>query len=182
MEDHIGYSIGLIVVLLILSAYFSATETAFTSINRIRLKNLAADGNKKAKMVLELEEKYDSLLSSILIGNNIVNIAMTAVATVLFVELYPKYGATLSTIVITPVVLVFGEISPKGLAKESPEKFAMFSAPFIKAIMVLLTPINFLFSKWKLLLARLFNLNNSRSITEDELLTIVEEAETEGSI
>jgi len=182
MEDHIGYSIGLIVVLLILSAYFSATETAFTSINRIRLKNLAADGNKKAKMVLELEEKYDSLLSSILIGNNIVNIAMTAVATVLFVELYPKYGATLSTIVITPVVLVFGEISPKGLAKESPEKFAMFSAPFIKAITVLLTPINFLFSKWKLLLARLFNLNNSRSITEDELLTIVEEAETEGSI
>ena len=122
MEDHIGYSIGIIVVLVILSAYFSATETAFTSVNRIRLKNLAAEGNKKAKRVLELEEKYDSLLSSILIGNNLVNIAMTAVATVLFMQLYPEYGATISTIVVTVVVLIFGEISPKGLAKESPDR------------------------------------------------------------
>ena len=182
MEDHIGYSIGIIVVLVILSAYFSATETAFTSVNRIRLKNLAAEGNKKAKRVLELEEKYDSLLSSILIGNNLVNIAMTAVATVLFMQLYPEYGATISTIVVTVVVLIFGEISPKGLAKESPEKFAMFSAPVIHAVMVVLTPINFIFSKWKQLLAKMFNLDSSRSITEDELLTIVEEAETEGSI
>ncbi len=182
MEDHIGYSIGIIVVLVILSAYFSATETAFTSVNRIRLKNLAAEGNKKAKRVLELEEKYDSLLSSILIGNNLVNIAMTAVATVLFIQLYPEYGATISTIVVTVVVLIFGEISPKGLAKESPEKFAMFSAPVIHAVMVVLTPINFIFSKWKQLLAKMFNLDSSRSITEDELLTIVEEAETEGSI
>lgn len=182
MEDHIGYSIGIIVVLVILSAYFSATETAFTSVNRIRLKNLAAEGNKKAKRVLELEEKYDSLLSSILIGNNLVNIAMTAVATVLFMQLYPEYGATISTIVVTVVVLIFGEISPKGLAKESPEKFAMFSAPVIHAVMVVLTPINFIFSKWKKLLAKMFNLDSSRSITEDELLTIVEEAETEGSI
>ena len=182
MEDHIGYSIGIIVVLVILSAYFSATETAFTSVNRIRLKNLAAEGNKKAKRVLELEEKYDSLLSSILIGNNLVNIAMTAVATVLFMQLYPEYGATISTIVVTVVVLIFGEISPKGLAKESPEKFAMFSAPVIHVVMVVLTPINFIFSKWKQLLAKMFNLDSSRSITEDELLTIVEEAETEGSI
>lgn len=182
MEDHIGYSIGIIVVLVILSAYFSATETAFTSVNRIRLKNLAAEGNKKAKRVLELEEKYDSLLSSILIGNNLVNIAMTAVATVLFIQLYPEYGATISTIVVTVVVLIFGEISPKGLAKESPEKFAMFSAPVIHVVMVVLTPINFIFSKWKQLLAKMFNLDSSRSITEDELLTIVEEAETEGSI
>ena len=182
MEDHIGYSIGIIVVLVILSAYFSATETAFTSVNRIRLKNLAAEGNKKAKRVLELEERYDSLLSSILIGNNLVNIAMTAVATVLFIQLYPEYGATISTIVVTVVVLIFGEISPKGLAKESPEKFAMFSAPVIHAVMVVLTPINFIFSKWKQLLAKMFNLDSSRSITEDELLTIVEEAETEGSI
>ncbi|MGN0733167.1 MAG: HlyC/CorC family transporter [Emergencia sp.] len=182
MEDHIGYSIGIIVVLVILSAYFSATETAFTSVNRIRLKNLAAEGNKKAKRVLELEEKYDSLLSSILIGNNLVNIAMTAVATVLFIQLYPEYGATISTIVVTVVVLIFGEISPKGLAKESPEKFAMFSAPVIHVVMVVLTPINFIFSKWKQLLAKIFNLDSSRSITEDELLTIVEEAETEGSI
>ncbi|MDD7717957.1 MAG: hemolysin family protein [Eubacteriaceae bacterium] len=182
MEDHIGYSIGIIVVLVVLSAYFSATETAFTSINRIRLKNLAADGNRKAKRVLELEERYDSLLSAILVGNNLVNIAMTAVATVLFIQLYPEYGATISTVVVTVVVLIFGEISPKGLAKESPEKFAMFSAPIIHVIMVVLTPVNFIFSKWKQLLAKIFKLNSNRSITEDELLTIVEEAETEGSI
>lgn len=182
MDSHIGYSIGIIVVFLILSAYFSATETAFTSINRIRMKNLANDGDKRAKRVLELEGKYDNLLSTILIGNNLVNIGMTAVATVLFVNLYPKYGATLSTIVVTIVVLIFGEISPKSLAKENSETFAMFSAPMIHALMIILTPINFLFSQWKKLLSRIFKVAGSRAITEDELLTIVEEAETEGSI
>ena len=123
MDSHIGYSIGIIVVFLILSAYFSATETAFTSINRIRMKNLANDGDRRAKRVLELEEKYDNLLSTILIGNNLVNIGMTAVATALFLTLYPKYGASISTIVVTIVVLIFGEISPKSLAKENSEAF-----------------------------------------------------------
>lgn len=182
MDSHIGYSIGIIVVFLVLSAYFSATETAFTSINRIRLKNLANDGDKRAKRVLELEEKYDNLLSTILIGNNLVNIGMTAVATALFLTLYPKYGASISTIVVTIVVLIFGEISPKSLAKENSEAFAMFSAPMIKALMVILTPVNYLFSQWKRLLSKLFKVADSRAITEDELLTIVEEAETEGSI
>lgn len=182
MDSHIGYSIGIIVVFLILSAYFSATETAFTSINRIRMKNLANDGDKRAKRVLELEEKYDNLLSTILIGNNLVNIGMTAVATALFLTLYPKYGASISTIVVTIVVLIFGEISPKSLAKENSETFAMFSAPMIKGLMVLLTPVNYLFSQWKKLLSKLFKVADSRAITEDELLTIVEEAETEGSI
>ena len=181
MDSHIGYSIGIIVVFLILSAYFSATETAFTSINRIRMKNLANDGDKRAKRVLELEEKYDNLLSTILIGNNLVNIGMTAVATALFLTLYPKYGASISTIVVTIVVLIFGEISPKSLAKENSEAFAMFSAPMIKGLMVLLTPVNYLFSQWKKLLSKLFKVADSRAITEDELLTIVEEAETEGS-
>ena len=182
MDSHIGYSIGIIVVFLILSAYFSATETAFTSINRIRMKNLANDGDRRAKRVLELEEKYDNLLSTILIGNNLVNIGMTAVATALFLTLYPKYGASISTIVVTIVVLIFGEISPKSLAKENSEAFAMFSAPMIKVLMVLLTPVNYLFSQWKKLLSKLFKVADSRAITEDELLTIVEEAETEGSI
>lgn len=182
MEDNIGYSIGIIIVLVIFSGYFSATETAFTSINKIRLKNLAAEGNKRAKKVLELESRYDNLLSTILIGNNIVNIGMTAVATVLFVSLFPVYGATISTAVITVIVLIFGEISPKSLAKESPEAFAMFSAPIIRVIMIVLTPVNFIFAQWKKLLAKLFKVENSRAITEDELMTIVEEAETEGSI
>ena len=182
MDSHIGYSIGIIVIFVVLSAYFSATETAFTSLNRIRLKNLAGDGDKRAKRVLELESKYDNLLSTILIGNNIVNIGMTAVATALFLELTPQYGATLSTVVVTVVVLIFGEISPKSLAKESPESFAMFSSGFINVLMVILTPINFVFSQWKKLLAKIFKVVDNRGITEDELLTIVEEAETEGNL
>ena len=171
-----------IAVLVIFSAYFSATETAFTSVNRIRIKNLANDGDRKAKDVLELTEKFDSMLSTILVGNNIVNIAMSAIATVLFMELYPVYGATIATAVITVIVLIFGEISPKSLAKENPEKFAMFSAPFLRFFMVLLAPVNWIFGWWKKLLAKLFNADGVNPITEDELLTIVEEAETEGSI
>jgi putative hemolysin len=177
-----GIYIAVIVALLILSAYFSATETAFTSLNRIRLKNLANDGNKRARLVLELEEKYDTLLSTILVGNNIANIANTAIATVFFVKLYGPYGATISTIVVTIVVLIFGEISPKSLAKETPEKFALFSAPLIWALMIFFTPVNWLFAQWKKLLSKIFKGSSDRAITEDELITIVEEAETEGSI
>ncbi|MGN1334552.1 MAG: HlyC/CorC family transporter [Anaerovoracaceae bacterium] len=176
-----GKIIG-IAVLIIFSAYFSATETAFTSVNRIRIKNLANDGNKKAREVLDLSEKFDSMLSTILVGNNIVNIAMSSIATVLFIELYPVYGATVATAVITVIVLIFGEISPKSLAKENPEKFAMFSAPFLKFFMVVLAPVNWIFGCWKKLLAKLFNADGVNPITEDELLTIVEEAETEGGI
>ncbi|MGN1413339.1 MAG: HlyC/CorC family transporter [Anaerovoracaceae bacterium] len=171
-----------IVLLVVFSAYFSATETAFTSANRIRLKNLAGDGSKKAKQVLEMSENYDSLLSTILVGNNIVNIAMSSIATVFFMKLYPLYGATIATIVITVVVLVFGEISPKSIAKEKAESFAMFSAPLLNVFIVILTPINWIFTQWKKLLARIFHVDGSRPITEDELLTIVEEAETEGGI
>ncbi|MCI8609918.1 MAG: HlyC/CorC family transporter [Firmicutes bacterium] len=169
-------------VLVVFSAYFSATETAFTSANRIRLKNLAGDGNKRAKEVLELSENYDTMLSTVLVGNNIVNIAMSSIATVFFLKLYPAYGATIATAVTTVVVLVFGEISPKSIAKEKAEGFAMFSAPIIQFLMVALTPINWIFAQWKKLLAKLFHVDGSRPITEDELLTIVEEAETEGGI
>ena len=115
-------------------------------------------------------------------GNNIVNIALSSISTVLFISIYPRYGATLATVFATVVVLIFGEISPKSLAKENPEKFAMISAPFIKFLSVLLKPINWLFAQWKKLLAKLFNANEARPITEDELLTMVEEAETEGGI
>ena len=114
-----------IIILIMCSAYFSATETAFTSANRIKLKNMAGDGNKKAERVLVLSEKYDKLLTTILIGNNIVNIGMTSIATVLFIELFGAYGATVATVVITIVVLIFGEITPKNIAKEKSEGFAM---------------------------------------------------------
>ena len=143
---------------------------------------MANDGNQKAREVMELSENYDNLLSTILVGNNIVNIALSSISTVLFISIYPRYGATLATVFATVVVLIFGEISPKSLAKENPEKFAMISAPFIKFLSVLLKPINWLFAQWKKLLAKLFNANEARPITEDELLTMVEEAETEGGI
>lgn len=170
------------IVLLIFSAYFSATETAFTSVNKIRIKNMANDGNKRANRVLELLEDYDKILSTILVGNNIVNIVLTAIATLFFVKYYPTNGAAVSTVVVTVVVLIFGEISPKSLAKDSSEKFAMFSAPIIKFFMVILAPLNWFFGLWKSLLKAVFHTKDKVLITEDELITMVEEAETEGGI
>ncbi|MBE6763436.1 MAG: HlyC/CorC family transporter [Ruminococcaceae bacterium] len=181
-----GDSIGIILVMLVLitmSAYFSATETAFSSLNRIRMKNAAENGDKRAALVLSLAEKFDKLLSTILVGNNIVNIGLSSIATVFFINLLDEIkGPTVATVVITVAVLIFGEISPKSLAKESPEKFARFSAPIMQVLMWVLTPINFLFSLWKKLLSKLIRTDGTPSITEEELLTIVEEAEQDGGI
>ena len=182
MDSSIAGQVIAIIILILFSAYFSATETAFTSVNRIRIKNMANEGNEKAERVLTLSEKYDKLLTTILVGNNIVNITMTAIATVMFVNLYKEYGATIATIVITIVVLIFGEITPKNIAKEKAESFSMWSAPLISFFMVILTPINFIFTKWKHFVVRLFKLNEQDTITDDEILTMVEEAETGGSI
>ncbi|MBQ9059592.1 MAG: HlyC/CorC family transporter [Firmicutes bacterium] len=180
--DGLTGQITIIVILIIFSAYFSATETAFTSVNRIRMKNLAGDGSKKAEKVLSLSEKYDKLLTTILIGNNIVNIWMTAIATTICIGLYGDHGATIATIAITVVVLIFGEITPKNVAKEKSEGFSMFSAPFIGVLMTILTPITFIFTKWKEFISKIFKLGEQEAITDDEILTMVEEAETGGSI
>ena len=180
-----GDSISLIIIVLcvIMSAYFSATETAFSSLNRIRIKNMAEKGDKKAQLVLNLSENFDNMLSTILIGNNIVNILSASLATVLFVNwLGNEAGPSVSTAVTTVVVLIFGEITPKSIAKESPEKFAKFSAPFLRVLMFILTPFNFLFSMWKKLMSVIIKSDDSHSITEEELITIVEEAEQEGGI
>lgn len=172
-----------ILCLLLLSAFFSATETAFTSLNRIKMKNMANDDVKNAKLVLKLEDRYDKLLSTILIGNNIANIGMTAIATVMFVALLGgSLGPTMSTVVMTVAVLIFGEISPKNIAKEHPEGFALFAAPIMRGLMWLFTPLNVLFSLWKKLLGKLFGTQENGSYTEDELITIVEEAQIGGSI
>ncbi|EGN41332.1 hemolysin family protein [Eisenbergiella tayi] len=178
-------NVTLIIILLciIMSAYFSATETAFSSLNRIRIKNMADKGNKRAALVLKLSEDYDRLLSTILIGNNIVNIACASLSTLLFVRLLGEdAGASVSTAVTTVIVLVFGEVSPKSIAKESPEKFSMFSAPILNFMAVLLTPLNFLFKQWKKVLSRFFHSSASQGITEEELITIVEEARQDGGI
>ena len=175
-------SILIMTALTLMSAYFSATETAFSSLNRTRLRALAEKGNRRAASTLALSEQYDRLLSTILIGNNIVNIATASMGTVLFVHHYGDAGATISTVVVTIVVLIFGEISPKSLAKENPERFAMFSSPILKVFLWLLTPVNFLFTQWKKLLAKLFRVSDNRKMTQDELLMLVEEVQQDGSV
>lgn len=178
-----GVSLLIIVICTFMSAYFSATETAFLSLNRIRMKNMAEKGNKRASLTLQLTEKYDSMLSTILIGNNIVNILSASLATLLFVELLgEEAGPSVSTIVTTIVVLIFGEITPKSIAKEFPEKFAMFSAPILNILMIILTPGNIVFGWWKKLLSFVIKTSDDPGITEEELLTIVEEAEQGGGI
>lgn len=182
MDSHsIGFVFAL-VILLLCSAYFSATETAFSALNRIRIKNLASEGNRKAKKVLSLLDQYDELLSAILVGNNIVNIASTSIATVLFIGLLGNYGAMASTIIMTVLVLIFGEITPKSLAKEQPEDFAMFSAPLIGVLMVVLKPLTFVFGAMKKGIMRVFKPKEKRSLTDGELLTLLEEAEEDGGI
>ena len=175
--------IVILIVLVILSAYFSATETAFTSLNRIRLKSKADAGNRRAALALRLVDQYDNLLSTILVGNNIVNLSASSLATVFFTEgLRLQNGAVISTAVITIVVLIFGEVSPKSLAKEYPESFAVFSAPIMRILMVILTPVNFLFSLLKKLLSMVFHKEGDSGITEEELVTMVDQAEIEGGL
>lgn len=165
-----------------MSAYFSATETAFSSVNKIRLKNKANNGHKRAQSTLEIAENFDSVLSTILIGNNIVNILSTSLAAVFFTNIFGVLGVTLSTIVMTILVLVFGEISPKTMAKQNPEQVAMFSTPILRFFMVVLKPLNFIFGLWQEFITKIVKVNEDQRITEDELLTIVDEAENEGGI
>ena len=172
---------------MLLSAYFSATETAFLSFSKTRMKTYAEyDGNKKAKQVLKLYDRYDKLIATILIGNNIVNILMSSLATLLFIQWLkdPNLGSTVSTIVITLLVLAFGEIVPKSMAKNSPEKFALFSAPIISVLMWLFTPISALFVLLQKATAKKKSADDEEEegMSQEELLMFVEEVEEEGTI
>ena len=169
-------------VCLLLSAYFSATETAFSSANTTRLKTLAEKGSGNAALALKLLEQYDRLLSTILIGNNIVNIATASIGTVLFVRHYGDAGATISTVVVTVVVLIFGEISPKSIAQDCAERCAMLSAPILRVLIWVLMPLNLLFSLWKKLLNKVFRLSGESKMSQEELLMLVDEVQQEGSI
>jgi len=169
-------------VCVVMSAYFSATETAFSSLSKTRIKALAEKGHRKAELARRLSDDYDSLLSTILIGNNIVNILLASIGTLFFVDLIGSSGATVSTIVITVVVLIFGEITPKSIAKDSPEAFAMFSAPFIHFLILVFKPLNFLFSLWKKLVSRVFKTKNDAKMSQEELLMFVEEVQQDGSV
>ena len=172
-----------LVALVAMSAYFSATETAFTSLNKVRLRSRADNGDKRAARALALAEDYDKLLSTILIGNNIVNNVATTIGAVLFIKLIDDVrGPTVSAIVLTVVILIFGEVSPKSLAKESPETFASFAAPLLKFLIILLTPLNFLFGLWKKFLSKIIRKSDEGGITEEELVTMVDQAESEGGL
>ena len=170
-------------ILLLLSFYFSLTETAFTALNRIRIKNMAEKGSKRAQLTLSLYDDFDRLLSSLLVGTNVANLTAAAICTVLFVNNFGDIGATLSTVVLTVIVVVFAEVTPKTLAKESPEKIALFCAPIMKFFMIFLKPVNAFFTWWKKVLVRIFNTTASdRVMTEDELLSFVDEANHIGVI
>ena len=172
-----------LVVLVALSAFFSASETAFSSLNQIRLKSRAEDGDNSAARVLAMAEKYDKLLSTILIGNNIVNIAAASIGTIIFTKMLgAERGATVSTMVLTIVVLIFGEVTPKSLAKEMPETIATAVAPVLSLLMLVLTPLTWLFSQWKRLLNHFVHSSESDTITEGELMTMVSEAENDGEL
>lgn len=188
--ENIGLFIAML-LLLIGSAFFSASETSFTSFNKIRMKNLAQNGNKKAEAVLKLESKYERFLTGVLIGNNIVNISLSSIATLYFTDLLLNYtdvsdpeslGATLSTIVATVAVLIFGEISPKVIARQNADKMAMFFAPLIRIVMIILTPLILIFGAWSKLMSKIFRSKEQNTMTEEELITIVDEAEEGGAI
>ncbi len=179
--DDIGLIISM-VVLVILSAFFSATETAFNTLSLTKIKLSAERGNKSSKRVLKLLEDYNKFISTVLVGNNIVNISLSSIATVWFISLIGDAGASVSTIIITVVVLIFGEITPKNIAKEMPESFAKFSAPVIEILEVIFAPVNYLFSLWKKLISKLIKSSDDRSLTEEEFLTIVDEVEHNGEI
>ena len=172
-----------LVILVAFSAFFSASETAFSSLNQIRLKSRADDGDRTAARVLAMSEQYDKLLSTILIGNNIVNIAAASIGTILFTQMLgAERGATMSTIVLTIIVLIFGEVTPKSLAKEMPEKVATAVSPFLVLLMALMTPLTWLFTQWKKLLGHFVHSGEADTITEGELMTMVSEAENDGEL
>ena len=166
-----------ILLCIIMSAYFSATETAFSTFNRIRMKNMAEKGNKRANLVIRLSENYDALLSTILIGNNIVNILASSLATILFIELLKNgslasWASAISTAVLTVIILTFGEISPKTVAKKKPETFALFAAPLINALVIVFVPLTFIFGQLQKLLQTSV-LVYKHSVSQDQLLMTV---------
>lgn len=182
MDSDSIYMIIAMIILTAMSAFFSGTETAFTTFNRIKIKNMAQDGNKRAALALTLADDFDRLLTTVLIGNNIVNIALSSIGTVLFTTYFHANGPVVSTAVITVVVLIFGEISPKSIAREKADSFVLSVSGTVNILSIVFRPLVFLFSRWKLLLKKIFKTEETAVMTEEELITIVEEAEQDGGI
>jgi CBS domain containing-hemolysin-like protein len=177
-------TVAVLCVLVLFSAFFSATETAFTSASKSKLTLLADKKNKKAILVLKMLDKYDRIISTILVGNNIVNIAATSLSTILFIRLMQseEVGSTVATVVTTVVVLIFGEVTPKTLAKENSESFCLFAAPILLFMSWIFFPVTYLFSLLKKLLDKIVKNKDDKKVTDEELITIVEEACDTGGI
>lgn len=183
MTANFGLMLGALLLCLVLSAFFSAAETAFATVNRIRLKAMAGEGNEKAALVLRLLDDYDRLLTTLLIGNNIVNLTAATLGTLIFTQLLGGgYGPTVSTIVLTLVVLIFGEVTPKTLATESPEVFAFASVRVLRTLITVFMPLNAFFVLWRKLLSKVFKPREIESHIEAELMTMVDEAQSEGDM
>lgn len=176
-----GIIVGIIICVMF-SAFFSASETAFTTLNRIRLKTEAEAGDSRAALVLSIAENYDKMLSTILIGNNIVNIASASLATIVFTHVLGDAGVSVSTAVMTVIVLIFGEISPQKPGQRASGGVCTVQRPIFKTLVTILTPINFIFSQWKKLLNKIFKKKSDNRMTQEELKTIVDEAQSEGGI
>ena len=182
MDEHIG-TLVIIFFMIVFSAFFSASETAYTSANKIRLRSKAENGKKSAARALKIIEKYDKTLTTILIGNNIVNILTSSLATVLFIDLLKDAdkGSVASTVVVTIVVLIFGEILPKTLAKSHAESFACGISGIMSFLMTVFTPLSAVFILLQKGANKLFASKNKEvSMTEQELISIIDEIEDEG--
>ena len=182
MDGNATITLIILVILVFCSAFFSSAETAYTCLNRVRLKNMANSGNKRAEKVLAMAEDYDRLISSILIGNNIVNILSNSMATALFVQLLGSSGVTVSTVVMTVAILMLGEVAPKSIARVMNEKIAYAFYPALSIVVKLFTPLNFLMGCWQKLIGKLVKEDEEHGVTEEELITMVEEAENDGEI
>ena len=185
MDSIAGSITGLtftLFILIILSAFFSSSETALSSCSKIRLKNIAKTGNKRAAKVLSIIDDFDNALSTILIGNNVVNIAAASIATVVSTAYFGASGLAVATIFMTMIILIFGEILPKSFAKDRPENFAMWCAPYLHFLILLFTPLNIVFKLLKEQFRKFFDTGEHRGITEDELMIMVDEIENEGAI
>lgn len=180
MDNSDLWKVAVVAAMMLLSALFSGTETAFSCVNKLRLKNYETQGSKKAARALRLANRFDEVLTAVLIGNNIVNIATSSISTLLFISIFGSRGALISTIVITVLVLIFGEILPKNYAKKNPEKITMAIAGPVSILIIIFKPFVWCFNK----LTALMNKGEKQapSVTEDELKYMIDEIEEEGVI
>ena len=185
MDSGDTFQLIILIILLMLSAFFSSSETALTTVNKIRLRSLADAGDKRAALVLDVTENHTSkMLSAILIGNNIVNLSASSLATTLAYA-FGGYMVSIATAVLTVAILVFGEITPKNYATLKAEKLALRYIRIIKFFMTVMTPVIFiinLFSRGIMLLLRVDPNSGKQGMTEDELRTIVDVSHENGVI